>query len=177
MVLAVASLVVVASPARAAAPQIFNVDPREGPVGTTVTIDGSGLDGVTEVLFDGVAAPFTIESPTLLTTEVPSGATAGPLTVRGPDGEDAFPEFLVIERPRVDGFTPHQGSVGTVVRVHGDHLGFVTRVWFGQELATFSRVSYTRLKVKVPGGFRDARIRVRSRGGTARSDRTFHVQR
>ena len=56
--------------------------PSTGSVGTTVTITGNNLTGVSSVKFtNNVSAQFTVNSDTRITTIVPSGATTGPITL------------------------------------------------------------------------------------------------
>ncbi len=55
--------------------------PNNGPVGTIVTISGSGFAPASDVLFNGTSASFTIDSDTQITATVPAGATTGPITV------------------------------------------------------------------------------------------------
>jgi Tol biopolymer transport system component len=65
---------------------ITKLEPLSGPVGTEVTISGVGFADATAVAFNGVAATFTILSPTSIRTMVPTGATTGPVTVTDPQG-------------------------------------------------------------------------------------------
>jgi hypothetical protein len=63
-------------------PVINGFSPTSGPVGTLVTINGSGFTGVTDVrFFNGVSANYTFVSDTQITATVPSGATTGPISV------------------------------------------------------------------------------------------------
>jgi uncharacterized repeat protein (TIGR03803 family) len=55
--------------------------PTSGEVGTLVRILGTNLTGVASVTFNGTAAMFTAVSPSLITTNVPTGATTGTLRV------------------------------------------------------------------------------------------------
>ncbi len=64
---------------------ITGISPIGGPVGTVVTILGSGFSGVTQVSFHGTAASaFTVVSATQITATVPIGATTGPISVSTP---------------------------------------------------------------------------------------------
>jgi len=69
------------------APQINNVSPSSAPVGTQITIDGSGFGasaGSSTVKFNGMAtAPDANSkwSDTQITIDVPNGATSGGLVV------------------------------------------------------------------------------------------------
>ena len=62
------------------------VHPDERTVGTSVTITGTNLTGVTAVKFNGVTATFTTSTATSVTATVPSGATTGKITVTTPVG-------------------------------------------------------------------------------------------
>ena len=72
-----------------AAPTLTGFTPPSGPVGTSVTLAGTGLNGTTGVKFNGVAAPFTVNSDTQITATVPSGAKSGAITVNTPGGTGA----------------------------------------------------------------------------------------
>jgi len=60
--------------------------PTRGKAGIPVKILGNALTGATGVTFNGVAAAFTVESSTYITTTVPEGATTGPIEVTLPSG-------------------------------------------------------------------------------------------
>jgi hypothetical protein len=55
--------------------------PTSGPVGTEVTILGTGFTGSTTVEFDGQSATIVSQTGTVLVVEVPSGASTGSLVV------------------------------------------------------------------------------------------------
>jgi uncharacterized repeat protein (TIGR03803 family) len=57
-----------------------------GRVGAAVKILGTDLTGATSVTFNGTAATFTVVSPSLITTTVPTGATTGKVEVVTPGG-------------------------------------------------------------------------------------------
>ncbi len=64
-------------------PVITNINPTSGPVGTQVTITGSGFIGTKTVTFGGVKQPtFTLKSDgTQIAATVPSGAVTGKIKV------------------------------------------------------------------------------------------------
>jgi uncharacterized repeat protein (TIGR03803 family) len=68
-------------------PQIVRFTPLSGPVGTSVTITGRNLLGVSSVTFGGVAAT-TIRSrgANYVIGVVPAGAVTGPIVITTPNG-------------------------------------------------------------------------------------------
>jgi outer membrane protein assembly factor BamB len=85
--LAAACLSVVDAAPAWAAPAISGFTPSSGPIGTAVTLQGSGFTGATSVKFAGVTATInSIPSDTTLVTTVPYGAFTGPISVTTPSG-------------------------------------------------------------------------------------------
>src|SRR5580698_5485802 len=71
--------------------------PAGGKVGSEVGILGNNLTGATSVTFNGTAATFKVVSSTLITVNVPTGATTGILKVVTPSGTlSSVPAFHVI---------------------------------------------------------------------------------
>ena len=70
-------------------PTISSFAPPDGPVGTPVTITGTGLEQTTKVTFDGKSATFTVVSDTEVTAEVPTGAVTGKIAVTTKGGSAA----------------------------------------------------------------------------------------
>lgn len=60
---------------------ITSVTPTSGPVGTLVTINGTGFTTAAAVRFGALNAAFTVVSNTVLTATVPAGATTGDIVV------------------------------------------------------------------------------------------------
>ena len=65
----------------ASGPAITSFTPVKGPVGTTVTVTGTGFTGTTSVKFNGVTATYTTNSSTQITCHAPAGAGTGHITV------------------------------------------------------------------------------------------------
>jgi len=67
--------------------ELITFTPRQGPVGTLVTVFGSGFNqGVTAVSFNGVMANIVSVNPVSVSALVPQGATTGPISVLTPRG-------------------------------------------------------------------------------------------
>ena len=62
-------------------PTLTSFTPLSGPVGTSVTINGTGLTQATYVKFNGESAVFSVQSDSEITATVPSDATTGKITV------------------------------------------------------------------------------------------------
>lgn len=62
-------------------PTFSSFSPASGPVGTSVTISGTGLAQTTKVTFNKVSATFTVNSDSKITATVPTGATSGKIAV------------------------------------------------------------------------------------------------
>ena len=78
-------------------------------MGTSVTITGTNLTGVTAVKFNGVTATFTPSTATSVIAKVPSGATTGKITVTTPVATaTSATDFTVTTAPAV---TKHHRSV------------------------------------------------------------------
>ncbi len=62
-------------------PTLKTFSPSSGPVGTTVTITGTGLKQAIKVTFNGTSSSFTVNSDTQIKAVVPAGATTGKILV------------------------------------------------------------------------------------------------
>jgi len=66
--------------------ELLTFSPTVGKWGDMVTFRGFGLQTVTAVSFNGMAARIIRSEPTRLIAEVPQGATTGPVTLASPRG-------------------------------------------------------------------------------------------
>ncbi|MGH9642626.1 MAG: IPT/TIG domain-containing protein [Terriglobales bacterium] len=67
-------------------PSLLNFNPPSGPVGTSVTITGSGFTQATWVTFSNKTAAFTVNSDSQITATVPGTAKTGKIKVTTPAG-------------------------------------------------------------------------------------------
>jgi N-acetylmuramoyl-L-alanine amidase len=96
-------MTVTAAPASAAT---ATLSPTFGPVGAAVTITGTGFTGATHVQFNGVEATFTVPDDQHVQTQVPVGATTGPVTVVASDGTTGIDSgTFTVQRPTTSTFT------------------------------------------------------------------------
>ena len=81
-----ASFSVASHPGAVPAPSLTSFAPASGPVGTVVTLTGTGFTGAIAVRFNGTAASFSVNSDTRVTATVPAAASSGPISVTTPGG-------------------------------------------------------------------------------------------
>jgi hypothetical protein len=161
-------------------PSISSFAPTSGPVGTSVTITGTGFTGTTSVSFSGTPASFGVVSSTQVRATVPAGATTGRISVTTPDGTATSAGVFTVTQspgggPTIASFSPARGPVGTPVTIRGTGFGGTTSVRFNGTAAIFSDVSSTQINAMVPAGATTGRISVTTPGGTATSTGAFTV--
>jgi hypothetical protein len=158
-------------------PTITSFSPASGPVGTKVTITGTGFTGTTAVKFAGTNASFAVVSDTSLTATVPSSATSGTIAVTAPGGTATSATAFTVTppAPTISSFAPTSGTVGTNVTIAGANFTGTTSVTFGGTSAAFTVVSDTALSATVPSGASSGLIAVTTPGGTATSANAFTV--
>jgi predicted outer membrane repeat protein len=119
-------------------PTLTSVSPATGITtgGTSVTLTGTGFTGATSVTFDGLAAAFTVLSPTQISATTPAHA-AGAISVNvtTPNGTNPVNSLFtyVLPPPTVTEVTPAMGSTlgGTSVTLTGTGFTGATGVTFG----------------------------------------------
>ena len=97
-----------------------------------VTINGSGFNAATEILFPGGAkvSDFEIVSDDMIRVNTPSGVAAdgGKVVVRTANGEAESPQTLTVGHTNVSGFSKQSGekaSGGELITVYGKDLEFI----------------------------------------------------
>jgi hypothetical protein len=79
-------------------PSIKDFSPPNGPVGTTVTIDGMSLTQASGVTFGGVKAKtFTVNSDTQITAVVPTGAKTGTIGITTKGGKATSSQKFTVQ--------------------------------------------------------------------------------
>lgn len=160
-------------------PFISGFAPSSGAVGAKITIEGENFGQTSDVQFSKVSADFTVFSDQQIIATVPPGATNGPITVVSLTGTDvSVTAFTVLmdETPRITGFAPVEGSVGTDVVISGEHFTGATIVSFNGVSAAFQvGFSGTDLVATVPAGAVTGPISVTTPAGNVTSGNAFTV--
>lgn len=78
-------------------PVIADISPGHGPVGTAVTISGSGLASANRLIFGGVeVADYQVDSDTQISVSVPSGAITAKVWVVTAGGYTSSPRYFFV---------------------------------------------------------------------------------
>jgi IPT/TIG domain/Glycosyl hydrolases family 16 len=141
-------------------PTISGFTPDRGRVGKRVTVTGTNFLEPLSVSFDGTAATnVTVVSGTQIIARVPDGAGTGPISVTTTNGTaTSATDFIVV--PRITGFTPTSGPVGTPVTITGTSFTDVDAVRFNRTAATFVVIDDHTIAATVPAGATTGKIRV-----------------
>ena len=104
-------------------PTVTGFTPGSGPTGTSVLITGESVGSATMVTFNGVnASSLSRVAFNQVRAQVPLLGTSGPIGVTNPAGSVlSGSPFHVI--PKITGFDPPLGAVGTNVTITGS--GFI----------------------------------------------------
>jgi hypothetical protein len=153
---------------------VTGLSPGSGPVGTSVTITGSGFTAVTAVDFARTSASFTIVSPTTISATVPSSATTGYVSVSTGNGAATSSAAFRVT-PGITGFSPMFGPPGSQVTIDGSGFKSTAAVTFDGIRASVAYDSPQELTATVPTGAHTGYIKVRTRAGTATSSAEFTV--
>ena len=161
-------------------PTITSLSPSAGPVGTAVTITGTGF-GLPEpagsyVVFNGTVGAVTSWSATSIVATVPAGATTGNVVVvAGGQGGNGV-SFTVgsSSGPSISSLSPTSGTVGAQVTIAGTNFGSSGTVTFNGTTATTSSWNSTTIVTSVPSGATTGNVMV-TVGGVASNGVNFTV--
>jgi hypothetical protein len=158
-------------------PTVASLSTATGPAGTSVTITGTGLSGVTSVRFGDAEATFTAGTENGLTRLVAVAPPHAPgvvdVTVKNPSGTSvAGPAstftYVAPSPPAITSITPASGLtyVRTPVVVTGRNFTDSTRLTVGGVSVAYTRVSATQIRVTLPAHVAGAvELRLTTPGG------------
>ncbi len=145
--------VAVAPPAFAAAPTVTSFTPTSGPMGTTVTVTGTGFAAPTKVSFGGITVTATVVSATKLTLKVPATAPSAKLVVTTPGGKaTSSGTFTVLAGGAL---TPAAGppTTATTLALSGFEIGEAVDVYLDTtavKLVVAGKTGAASVKLTVP---------------------------
>jgi hypothetical protein len=149
-------------------PTITSIAPTSFSYGSTVTITGTNLTGVTSVTFGPIpATSFTVVSPTTITAVVPYGASSGFVSVENAGGTASTSYTITSSAPTITSFTPDTATYGNTVTITGTNFTGTTAVYFGQApAASFTVVSPTTIAAVLAPSY-SGDVEVQTPGGSA----------
>lgn len=163
---------------------IFQFTPSSGPVGTSVTIYGTGFSATpasNTVKFNGTTATVATASTTVLTTTVPAGATTGTISVTVAAVTATSAASFTIgtgAAPTLSSFSPAVASYGATVTLTGTNYDTTlinNRVAFTAAIGAVATATTTTITVPVPGSAQTGLIAVSTTQGKATSAQEFFV--
>ena len=169
---------------------IIDFQPKSGPIGTVVTIQGTGFSatpGSNAVTFSGVAATVTSSTATSLVVPVPASATTGTIGVTTAAGSatssSAFTVTATSGAPTITSFSPAVGVSGATITINGTNFDPVTTnnkvSFYGlpapRPKALVSAATTTALATVVPLNARSGPVTLSTPGGTTVSTADFFV--
>lgn len=129
------------------APVLTSFSPTSAGPGTTITLVGANLTGVSAVSFGGVtAASFSVVSDTLITAVLANGSS-GTVSVLSSGGTASLAGFVYVPpAPVVSSFTPTSAGAGVTITINGANFIGVSDVSIGNVPAVrFTVVSPTQI--------------------------------
>jgi hypothetical protein len=160
-------------------PTITAFNPTSGPVGSSVTVTGTGFTGTTKVTFGAIAATsFTVDSDTQITAVVPSGFAHSPIKVTAPGGTaKSATNFTLVagSGSSISGLSPSSGAEGDQVLISGSGFTGSTQVQFNGTGAAFNVDSDAQITTTVPVGATTGFVSVTTPSGVAQSPTVFTI--
>ena len=164
---------------------ILGFSPATGPVGTTVTISGTGFSTTTSdnaVRFAGRAAAIISATATQLTVSVPAGSVDGPINVTAPSGSATTSTNFIVagssNLPTITSFTPTSGTPDTTITITGTNFDPIleyNRVSLNGKSITLTSANTTTLVGTLPVDAVFGKIKVLTPKGTTTSSQYFYV--
>ena len=163
---------------------LFQFTPASGPVGTSVTLYGTGFSATpasNTVKFNGTITPVLTASTTVLTVTVPAGATTGTISVtKGGVTATSAATFTVGTggAPTLSSFSPAVATSGDTVTITGTNYDTTLindRVAFAGAIGAVATATTTTLTVPVPASAQTGRLSVSTAQGQATSVQDFFV--
>ena len=165
-------------------PYIMSFSPESGPVGTVVTINGSGFLGLNAAWVGSAKnAGLQIVGNNQVKVTVPAGATTGAIGILNPKYASFTPRSFTVTatsatlpQQTISGFSPASGPVGTVITVNGSGFTGSNAAWVGAARnAAVTVVSDAQARITVPTGATSGQLAILNAQYSALSPATFTV--
>ncbi|WP_040626695.1 IPT/TIG domain-containing protein [Mucilaginibacter paludis] len=145
--------------------QIDSFTPTTGITGTTISINGTNFENITEVSFGGVPAKsFKVNNATNISAVIAAGAS-GNVTVKSAKSRASKSGFTYIPPPTITSISPIAAPVGATVTITGTGFTDVTRVLLDNYSWVYKVISPTQITATV-GDISSGSITVTAAGGS-----------
>ncbi len=137
-------------------PVINSMVPLSGKPNTNITIGGTDLDLVDEVIFTGgLKGTIVTKTATQIVFTIPVGAKTGKISLKAVNGTliESTDSFEVLTNlPNISGFTQPRGEPGKILTINGTNLSLIKELVFPQDLyaTAYGLKSDTKIDVYVP---------------------------
>jgi hypothetical protein len=159
------------------APTISNISPNGAAIGSAVVISGTNfgsVQGNSTVTFNGIASIPSTWSATSITTQVPAGATSGPVVVTVNGQASAGAAFTVL--PGIAALSPNSGVAGSSITITGSNFGATQgSVTFNGTAGAITSWADQTIVAKVPAGATAGNIVVATAAGAQSAGAKFTV--
>lgn len=157
--------------------------PQETVPGTLITIEAEGLTKATRVFLGATEIPATMQSTEVLTITAPPNATdqdiSSPIVLRREDNAEATSAASLVIRaiPDAEEISVPEARVGESVRVSGQRLQLIDKIYMGDAEAPLSNVSTdgTWLDFIVPDNAASGSVVMIDKNGFRHSSLTLQV--
>ena len=164
---------------------IIDFSPESGPVGTAVTINGTGFSTTPSqntVKFNGLSATVTSATNTQIQATVPTSATTGTISVTSPNGTATSNAVFTVTSsngvPTITSFSPSSGVAATTVNLVGTNFDPTLandELRLNASPAVVSTVTSTTMATTVPAATASGHFTLLAPAGTAVSSQDFYV--
>ena len=148
---------------------VSGFEPKNGTVGTTVSVSGRNLEQLTSVTFGGVAANIvSLESATAVVTVPAVNVTALDVAAVWAGGTIPMADKFTLSVPVFTSFTQAEpAKLGDEVILSGQNLTLVSSVKWGNEELLISEVSGESITLNIPSGIAEQNPAVQGKALTA----------
>lgn len=114
-----------------AKPVMSSFSPLNGKAGSVISISGKNLSSISSVRFGNKSAQnITVLNDSLLSATVADGAS-GFVSIANNYYSDSLNGFIYSVKPKINSFSPLQGTNGTLITINGYNLGTLQTVSIG----------------------------------------------
>jgi hypothetical protein len=159
---------------RQPAPELIGFEPGFGPIGTRITLQGTYLNSVTNVVVGGQNASFEIVADSQILTRVPDDARTDVISLQSFSGTTVSADLFFLPAS-IQSIVPAAAVPGTEVNILGTNFTGTTRVRFGGVEAEIASVELDSLKVLVPSAALIGPVAVTTPAGSIVSSSDFGV--